>query len=356
MGTQRFYLPSGKEYIEYSVEDVDYDYANVVIAPIDDALAVGIGYILREEVTVGISLDTDVATTVKRWFAYDAGSCGGNPGTRVGNVNAGYATMESAINGLLGEYANVSEAIKADVAMPGSSDTQYSVYGNYDQAPLLVDVWAETSRDGVLHQSVTKEISKAGGIHMLTSNLIHEIAQRSAKLLWSCHDIFVRDGVQVLMSVSVDTPTDICGNRVMDRNKPFDGMTLSVAIQPSRQSVMPGGSVSLSVIDVENSSDANVLIGTSMVNGNDYGTTDHDLSIGVVVDSFVSEATTQEQVEMFTNRMMLMFLNSLMRCVIMDYQSRFEIFNEIASQDNLGPDAYAPMMQGEEGGEIPRLS
>lgn len=338
MGVQRFYLPNGREYIEYSVEDVDYDYANVVIAPIDETLAVGVGYILREEVVVGISMDTDETTTMKRWFAYDAGTCTGCPGVRVGNVNAGYSTMENAIAALLREYAETADAIKKDA----DGDSQNLLMPEeYDPYPIDVTVWSDTGRDGTISSDLSDRIAQAGGIHMVTASLMQNIVRHVSKSLWAHHDLFGNDGITANMTVSVDVPTDVLGNRVPDESKPFDGMSLGISLVPSaRSSICQRGTVSISVIDVEDAEDATVLIGTSVVSNEQGTSTEDDLGMAIMVDSFSSEATSPESVEFFANRIMSEFLNNFMRGMIATYQSMLRFMRDPYDEDGTANDNH----------------
>lgn len=332
MEFQRFYLQDGGRYIEYSVEDMEYDYANVIVRQATgDQPVAGIGYILREEVVVGIALDTDVPMTTKRWFAYDAGACSGVPGSRVGNVNAGYATMENAIKALLGEYATVTDAVMVD-GVPTDDDCD-NKRDDYDYDPVSIDVWCETGRDGFLSPAVSSEIKRIGRIHAMTSSLMCDMIREVSKSMWLHHGLLLSDETDVRMSVSVDAPTDMFGDRIADSDKPFDGMTLVVELCPSLQSVACPGSVTISVIDVENAEDGNVLVGTSIVNGRDadYANADESLSVGISVDSLASEATDRTSVASFANRIMSTFFNSLMRRMVMEYQSRVDVLRE-ASQ------------------------
>jgi len=323
MSVQKFYLPDGRSYVEYGVEDVEHDYANVVIAPIDEMHVIGLGYVLREEVTLGIELETDVATITKRWFAYDAGAYGGVPGTRVGNVNAGYATMEGAIRGLLREYVDVPGVVKTDASEVDERDS--STYGYYDQEPIMIDPWADTDADGYLGHAVTEAIGEAGNIHVMTSSLMCDIVSEVSKYLWRYRNIFDGDHVGIRMHVDVDTPYDaISGMKVIDDNRPFEGMSLHIDTVPARNSIIPEASVSISVVDVENAMDASVLVGTVIVNKNEfpsYGDSGDGLDVGLSVESFASEAKTRQDEEIFASRIMLTFMAVLMHLMLTEYQS-----------------------------------
>lgn len=309
--------------MEYGVEDVEHDYANVVISPVDETLAVGLGYVLREEVTLGIELETDVATVTKRWFAYDAGAYGGTPGTRVGNVNAGYATMEGAIRGLLREYADVPGAVRTDVGE--ADERRSSTYGYYEQRPIIVRPWVDADAEGNLSPAVKDAIREAGSIHVMTASLMCDVVSEVMRHLWRYRNVFDDDHVGIRMHVDVDTPYDVVsGVDVVDANRPFEGMSLHIDTVPTRMSIVPDASVSISVVDVENAVDASVLVGTVVVNKRalpSYRDLGDGLDVGLSVESFASEAKTRQDEEIFTSRVMMAFMVTIMHLMVTEYQS-----------------------------------
>lgn len=322
MAVQRFYLPDGRGYIDYSVQDVDRDYANVVIAPVDETLVMGLGYVLREEITLGIELETDIATTTKRWFAYDAGACGGTPGMRIGNVNAGYATMEGAIRGLLREYVDVPGVVQTETGV--IDDGLSSTYGYYEQQPVMISPWHDTDFEGHVSDAVHDGICEAGSIHVMTSSMMCDIVGEVARQLWKYHDIFSDDHTSIRMHVEVDTPYDeICGVDIIDENHPFEGMSLHLETTPSRTSVMPPATASISVVDVENAADASVLVGTTVVNRNTPSAAAivDGLSVGLSVESFASEAKDRRDEEEFVSRLMMTLMNGIMSHMVTEFQS-----------------------------------
>lgn len=335
---QRFYLPDELGYIEYSVKDVDYDYANIVVAPIDETAPVGIGYILREDLSTGDSPEADGKIASKRWFAYDAGVYGGTPGRRVGSTSAGYATMENAIRGLLIEHAVNPAVVRDEETMLDLGPMTTSSHSGYGQRPLIVDPWEDTAPSGRLDDAVIRQLDSMAGIHAITARLMQEVISSVARTLWSHHDMLANDHAGILIHVGVDIPMDLCGGAVIDESKPFDGMTLSLEISPSPSSVIPHGSLSISVVDIENATDANVLVGTSVVNGGlqwqaDAG--DGVRGVGLSVDSMASEATSQDEVEEFVRRIMTSLLNGLMRAMILEYQSMLVPFDGGIDDDDM---------------------
>lgn len=338
MKTQKFRLPNDKEYIEYGVGDVEYDYANVLVSTVDAPLDIGIGYVLRENFPLGETIDANDAIVTKRWFAYSSGAYGDTPGRRIGRTDIGYATMECAIEGLLEECCDNPLVVRKEddslpqmgpMTMPSSSR-----FESYDHEDIVLDVWEETSPSGKLSECVAERIEAQAGIHVMTAHIVRDILSFVSVGLWGYHEMLSNEQVGASIRIAVDLPMDMCGNVIVDKSKPFDGMTLNVEIAPSsHQSAMPHGVLSISVMDVENSVDGNVLVGTSLVSdmrGKLGGLGDTGLS----VNSMASEATTKGEMEEFVNHLMAIFMNSLMRFLILEYQSKLMLPYDCMADDS----------------------
>lgn len=311
MSVQRFYDRSGSAYVDYSVQDVDYDYANVVVPSLDGSSPVGIGYVMRE----AVALPWGNGEGKRRWFAYDSGACSGIPCRRIGDGRQGHATMEGAIKALLATYI---EEGGPSCIVSGGAKSEEPTYGYYSQKPIVLSMNDDTDEQGHLLDGVRDAIMDAGDIHVITARIICSVTDLIVSGLWRYRGLLANDGTRVVASVRVDTPVDsMCGDSIIDTDRPFDGMTLDVAVVPSPSSVMPKASLSVSVVDVENSVDKAVMVGTIIVSG--HGSDD---GLGVLADSLTSEIGGFEDIESFATRLVATLMSGALGCAVAEYQSR----------------------------------
>lgn len=320
MQTQRFYGGDGR-CVTYGVTDIDYDYANVVFVHDGDQAGDGMGYVLRDALPD--------ASGERRWFAYRTGGADDMTGSQVASEH-GYATMEGAIRGLLQSVVGASSS-QSGRSWDGGMD---GTYGYYEQAPVSLDI----SRDVVGTQLVPKkqgEILYAGGIHQMTSQVMLGMASEFVAAIQPYRRALEQDGCRISADVRVDVPCDpICGEVIVDASKPFDGMTLHCDLIPSACSVMPTASMELSVVDLENSTGEDLVVGTFVVS-------DGDSVLGGAAGlpetragSFVSTAADAEASRRCVRDTVKGAMSEVLLSAVAEYQSMFASVGEWGSDDN----------------------
>lgn len=224
------------------VESEYPDYVGVTLGPDDDeGTCVAVGYAHAEQVTTSVDLDTDEATEVTRWLAYDA-TDGSAPGTRVGRTNAGYATKEEAVLALVDEYADrlvaagfpVDEGRKemgvvvATTPWDASEVKACPYLDDEDDFPVVIRI-PTPERRATLSDDIDKAIDTImGGWHPEASRRARVAGRRLAMRMSQFLPALWDAGVELTVDIRPEVAVDSYGNTWLEDGDPFKALDIKV--------------------------------------------------------------------------------------------------------------------------------